>query len=170
MLTKPWTTRWTFLPSPSCLQHIYLLLISSQNRQEIPAQACQSHQAQHWSFFVAIATNLLCVPSRYDMAWISRNNSTHKLILAACQFLQAGVGAGSPAPRLGVDQRSSSSAEQLSDTEMGLAWKLLQHTLMTWIERVLKLLSPSFRFLPSFLTLKGNSERTQSHLLSKVSW
>lgn len=170
MLTKPWTTRWTFLRSPSCLQHIYLLLISSQNRQEVPPQACQSHQAQHWSFFEAIATNLLHVPSRYDMAWISMNNPTHALILAACQFLQAGVGAGSPAPRLGVDQSNSSGAEQLSDTEMGFAWKPLQHTLMTRTERVLKLLSPSFRFFPPSLTLKGNSECSQSHLLSKVSW
>lgn len=86
-----------------------------------------------------------------------------------CQFLQAGVGAGSPAPTLGVDQCSSSSAEQLSDAKMGLAWKPLQHTPMTRIERVLKLLSHSFRLLPSPLILIRNSEHTQSHLLSKVS-
>lgn len=123
---------------------------------------------KHWSFFVGIATNLLRAPSSYDMAWISRNNSTHALIPVACQFVQAGVGAGFTAPALGVDQCSSSSAEQLSDNKMGFAWKPLQHTPMTWTERVFKLLSPSFRLLPSPLTLIRNWEHTQSHVLSKV--
>lgn len=41
---------------------------------------------------------------------------------------------------------------------------------MTRSGRSLNLLSPSFRSLPSPLTLKVNSECTQGHLLSKVKW
>lgn len=111
------------------------------------------------------------------MAWISRNNSTHALILAACQFLQAGVGAGSPAPRLGVDQSNSSGAEQLSDTEMGFAWKPLQHTLMTRTESVetpfsfLQVLSSLFDFKREFRMLtKPSAVKSQLVKIIKINY
>lgn len=164
MLIKPCTTHWTFLHTTQPIMP----------RVHLPFPHQLTGQVGGPTPIVPVTPStaliLLCGNSHKPIAcsqqvWrgrISRNNSTHTLIPVACQYLQAGVGAGFPAPALGVDQCSSSSAEQLPDTKMGFAWKPLQHTPMTRTERVLKRLSPSFRLLPSSLTLKGNSERTKS--------
>lgn len=44
------------------------------------------------------------------MAQIGGSYSTHTLIIAACQVLQAGGTAGSPAPVLGMGQHGSGTA------------------------------------------------------------
>lgn len=113
--------------------------------------------ARCWSIDqrLGIGTDLLCIPSRYDVAQISGNYSTCTLITAARWVLRVGAIRGSAVPALGLSQQGSST-EWLPNTDTGFAWVPLQYTLMTCSGRDLNLVSPSFRSLHSPLTLKGN--------------